>query len=91
MLQTDTDVVWLANPYPALKTLYAGQQLVPMSDRPLLNAGVFYAQNIRPGDGAAWVLQVLPPFCYRLLLLHQHHHIQLPVHHRRSLAACTSS
>ena len=62
VLQTDTDVVWLANPYPALKTLYAGQQLVPMSDRPLLNAGVFYAQNVRPGDGAAWVLQVLPPF-----------------------------
>lgn len=57
MLQTDTDVVWLANPYPAFKTAYAGQQLITMSDRPLLNAGVFYTQNVRPGDGAAWVLQ----------------------------------
>ena len=57
VLQTDTDVVWLANPYPAFKTAYAGQQLITMSDRPLLNAGVFYTQNVRPGDGAAWVLQ----------------------------------
>ena len=57
VLQTDTDVVWLANPYPAFKTVYASQQLITMSDRPLLNAGVFYTQNVRPGDGAAWVLQ----------------------------------
>ena len=59
VLQTDTDVVWLANPYPALKTAYGGQQLVTMSDRPLLNAGVFYAQNVKRGDGAAWVLEDL--------------------------------
>ena len=39
VLQTDTDVVWLANPYPAFKTVYAGQKLITMSDRPLLNAG----------------------------------------------------
>ena len=46
VLQTDTDVVWLANPYPAFKTVYAGQKLITMSDRPLLNAGVFYTQNV---------------------------------------------
>ena len=61
VLQTDTDVVWLANPYPAFKTAYAGQQLITMSDRPLLNAGVFYTQNVRPGDGAARVETKLRP------------------------------
>lgn len=59
VLQTDTDAVWLANPYPALKGIYGGQQIVAMEDRPMVNAGVFYAQNIREGDGAAWVLREL--------------------------------
>ena len=27
VLQTDTDVVWLGNPYPALKTVFGGQQV----------------------------------------------------------------
>ena len=59
VLQTDTDVVWLANPYPALKTVYGSVQIVAMSDRPMVNAGVFYAQNVTAGDGAAWVLREL--------------------------------
>ena len=59
VLQTDTDVVWLANPYPALKAVFGGVQIVAMSDRPMVNAGVFYAQNVKPGDGAAWVLREL--------------------------------
>jgi len=59
VLQTDTDVVWLSNPYPTLKGIYRGVQLVSMSDTPLVNAGVFYAQDVRPGDGAAWVLREL--------------------------------
>ena len=44
VLQTDTDVVWLANPYPAFKRVFGNQQIVAMSDRPMVNAGVFYAQ-----------------------------------------------
>jgi hypothetical protein len=59
VLQTDTDAVWLANPYPALKGIYAGQQIVTMEDRPMVNAGVLYVQNVREGDGAAWVLREL--------------------------------
>ena len=47
VLQTDTDVVWLSNPYYALKKIYGGHQLVTMADQPLVNAGVFYAQNVR--------------------------------------------
>ena len=59
VLQTDTDVVWLANPYPALKRVFGGQQIIGMSDKPMINAGVFYAQNVKRGDGASWVLQEL--------------------------------
>ena len=59
VLQTDTDVVWLANPYPALKRVFGGQQIIGMSGKPMINAGVFYAQNVRRGDGASWVLQEL--------------------------------
>ncbi|KAL1498475.1 hypothetical protein AB1Y20_013800 [Prymnesium parvum] len=59
VLQTDTDVVWLANPYPALKQVFANVQLVAMQDRPMVNAGVFYAQNVERGDGAAWSLEEL--------------------------------
>ena len=44
VLQTDTDVVWLANPYPALKLAYGAHQIVAMIDRPMVNAGVFYVQ-----------------------------------------------
>eukprot|EP00966_Prymnesium_polylepis_P280861 6489590-Prymnesium_polylepis.1 len=44
VLQTDTDVVWFANPYPALKAF--GPSLVAMYDAPLINAGIFYAQNV---------------------------------------------
>ena len=59
VLHTDTDVVWLANPYPALKRVFGRQQIIGMSDRPMINAGVFYAQNIAAGDGASWVLREL--------------------------------
>ena len=59
MLQTDTDVVWLANPYPALKQVYGQQQIVAMQDRPMINAGVFYVQNVKQDDGAAWMLREL--------------------------------
>jgi hypothetical protein len=59
VLQTDTDAAWLANPYPALKGVYRQQQIVAMKDRPMVNAGVFYVQNVRDGDGAAWVLREL--------------------------------
>ena len=59
VLQTDTDVVWLANPYPALKRVFGGVQIVGMSDRPMINAGVFYAQHVTEGDGASWVLREL--------------------------------
>ena len=57
VLHTDTDVVWLANPYPALKTVFRDQQIVGMSDRPMINAGVFYVQNVAKHDGASWVLR----------------------------------
>jgi hypothetical protein len=68
VLQTDTDVVWLANPYPALKQVFGQQQLIVMQDRPMVNAGVFYAQNIRLGDGAAWVLRELARRIHMFLL-----------------------
>lgn len=68
VLQTDTDVVWLANPYPALKRVYGGQQIVAMQDRPMINAGVFYAQNVREGDGAAWVLRELARRIHEFIL-----------------------
>jgi hypothetical protein len=58
VLQTDTDVAWFANPFPALKAGTLGQhQLIIQPDLPLANAGVLYAQGIRPNDAAAWVLR----------------------------------
>ena len=51
--------VWFANPYPIFKTLYRDAHLVFQTDNPFVNAGVFYVQNVRDGDGAAWVLQEL--------------------------------
>ncbi len=59
VLQTDTDVAWLASPYPALKTHFANHSLVVQRDGPLVNAGVIYVQNARRGTGAAWLLQEL--------------------------------
>ena len=60
VLQTDTDVAWFANPFPALKAGALGEhQLVIQPDLPLANAGVMYAQRIRPTDAAAWVLREL--------------------------------
>ena len=57
VLQTDTDVAWFANPYPALKAgALATHHLVVQPDLPLANAGVLYAQNIEPASPAAWVL-----------------------------------
>ena len=58
VLQTDTDVAFFANPYPALKRgVLAAQQLVAQPDKPIANAGVIYAQNVAPDDAAAWVLR----------------------------------
>jgi hypothetical protein len=59
VLQTDTDVAWLASPYPLLKTHFANHSLVVQIDAPLVNAGVIYVQNAREGSGAAWLLQEL--------------------------------
>ncbi len=57
VLQTDTDVAWFANPYPMLKRGGLGEaNLIAQHDTPLANAGVLYAQNVKPNDGAAWVL-----------------------------------
>ena len=60
VLQTDTDVAYFANPFPALKSGALGEhQLVVQPDLPLANAGVMYAQRIAPNDAAAWVLREL--------------------------------
>ena len=59
VLQTDTDVAWLASPYPLLKTHFGNHSLVVQQDAPLVNAGVIYVQNAREGSGAAWLLQEL--------------------------------
>lgn len=60
VLQTDTDVAYFANPFPALKAGAIGRhQLVIQPDLPLANAGVMYAQRMRPTDAAAWVLREL--------------------------------
>ena len=60
VLQTDTDVAWFSNPYGTLKTGDNGRaNLLAQWDAPLVNAGVFYAQGLRPGDAATWVLAEL--------------------------------
>ena len=59
VLHLDGDTVWFANPYPIFKTLYKEHSLVFQTDNPFVNAGVFYVQNARKGDGAAWVLEEL--------------------------------
>lgn len=45
--------------YPLLKGSLSQHQLILQVDGPFANAGVFYVQNVRPGDGAAWVLSEL--------------------------------
>ena len=58
VLQTDTDVAWFSNPYPQLKGgSLARANLIAQHDEPFVNAGVFYAQNIKPDGGAAWLLK----------------------------------
>ncbi len=59
VLQTDTDVAWFASPYPIMKTTYAQAKLISQRDSPLVNAGVFYVQNAKPGDGVDFVLSEL--------------------------------
>ena len=50
MLQTDTDVVWFTDPYPALYSHPLAQQaLIIQKDLPFANAGVIYA---RAGAGS---------------------------------------
>jgi hypothetical protein len=49
VLQSDTDVAFFANPYPALKQgTLAQHQLIVQPDLPLANAGVLYAQRSAP-------------------------------------------
>jgi len=45
--------------YPLLKGPLAKHNLIIQVDGPFANAGVFYVQNVQPGDGAAWVLEEL--------------------------------
>ena len=45
--------------YPIFKGPLARHQLIFQVDGPFANAGVFYVQNVRPADGAAWVLSEL--------------------------------
>ena len=60
VLQTDTDVAWFANPFPALKAgALARHHLIVQPDLPLANAGVLYAQSIKADAPAAWVLREL--------------------------------
>jgi hypothetical protein len=59
VLHLDGDTIWFANPYAVFKTMYKHHQLIVQTDNPFANAGVFYVQNVREGDGAAWVLQEL--------------------------------
>lgn len=50
VLQTDTDVAWFANPYPALHTQYRAAHLLTQADAPFINAGVFYVRvKLSPG------------------------------------------
>ena len=51
VLQTDTDVVWVHDPFPVLKSI--GSSVVVMGDGPIANAGVVFA---RPGSKAAIAL-----------------------------------
>ena len=49
VMQSDTDVAWFANPYPAFKEGGLGEhQLIIQPDLPLANAGVLYAQRSTP-------------------------------------------
>ena len=59
VLQTDTDVVWFTDPYPALYSHPLAQQaLVIQKDLPFANAGVIYARG-GAGSGSAWALHEL--------------------------------
>ena len=70
VLQTDTDVAWFASPYPSLKLgTLARAHLIVQRDSPLVNAGVFYVQNVRRGDAAHWVLSEL----HRRIALFMYH------------------
>jgi hypothetical protein len=60
VLQTDTDVAWFNNPYGVLKSgENARANILAQWDAPFVNAGVFYAQGIRQGEAASWVLAEL--------------------------------
>lgn len=59
VLHLDADCTFFANPYPTFKGLYADANLIVQPDNPFANAGVFYVQNVRPGDATAWVLEEL--------------------------------
>ena len=52
VLQTDTDTVWVHDPFPVLRSMH-GASIVCMGDGPIANAGVLYA---RPGSTAAIAL-----------------------------------
>ena len=60
VLQTDTDVAWFDNPYGELKSgQNARANILAQWDAPFVNAGIFYAQNLKRGDAATWVLSEL--------------------------------
>ena len=57
VLQTDTDVVWFTDPYPALYSHPLAQQaLIIQKDLPFANAGVIYA---RAGAGSGSALSLI--------------------------------
>ena len=55
----DAHTIWFANPFPIFKTLYKDYQLIVQTDNPFVNAGIFYVQNVKPGDASAWFLEEL--------------------------------
>ncbi|KAK3259054.1 hypothetical protein CYMTET_31930, partial [Cymbomonas tetramitiformis] len=59
VFQTDTDVVWWANPYPALKSLHWNHQIVMQNEGlscPGANGGVLYSHRAQVGGPAHWTL-----------------------------------
>lgn len=70
VLQTDTDVAWFHNPYGVLKSGENGHaNILAQWDAPYVNAGVFYVQGLRKGDGGSWVLSEL----HRRIALFMYH------------------
>ncbi|KAK3287926.1 hypothetical protein CYMTET_4580 [Cymbomonas tetramitiformis] len=72
VFQTDTDVVWWLNPYPALKSMFRDKNIVMQNEGSLCpgaNGGVLYSQNVTVGGPAHWTLGEIPR---RVLELSEH-------------------